>query len=228
MATPLTSSKQARRMVQAALKESPEVAIAPARSATPSCTRCRSTSKPCADSAVHATDAGEPGVRVRRPSLILLMRSTRHLLKSWLPLCIWMAVIFIASTDRGSPAHTSIFIDPFLHWLLPNASADTLDRVHLLIRKLAHLAEYATLGLVLFRALDSTCRSVLRDQRWKIAGLAFGIAALYAASDEFHQSFVPSRHASAVDVLIDTCGAMLGIGMVFAFGKRTADPEGLI
>jgi len=158
------------------------------------------------------------------------MNTVRHLLKNWLPLFIWMALIFIASTDRGSPAHTSHFIDPFLRWLLPTASEVSLDRLHLLIRKSAHLAEYAALGLVLFRAIGSTYRGALRDRRWKIASLALGLAALYAAGDEFHQSFVPSRHASAYDVLIDICGAMIGIAMIFAFGKRTDEtdvsPEG--
>ena len=134
-----------------------------------------------------------------------------------------MALIFIASTDRGSPAHTSRFVDPFLRWLLPTASALTLERAHLLVRKSAHFTEYATLGLVLFRALGSTYRSALRERRWRIAGLAFGIAALYAASDEFHQSFVPSRHASAGDVLIDMCGALFGIAIIFAYGRRTDD-----
>jgi VanZ family protein len=136
-----------------------------------------------------------------------------------------MALIFIASTERGSPAHTWFLLEPFFHWFLPTASAVTADRVHLLIRKTAHLVEYATLGVVLFRALGSTYRGILREQRWKIAALALGIAALYAASDEFHQSFVPSRHSSMGDVLIDTCGAFLGIATIFVIGKRTDDSE---
>jgi len=151
--------------------------------------------------------------------------SLSPLLKYWLPLVIWMALIFVASTEHGSPAHTWLLLEPFFRWFLPTASAVTADRVHLLIRKAAHLAEYATLGVVLFRALGSTYRGLLRDERWKIAALALGIAALYAVSDEFHQSFVPSRHPSASDVLIDTCGAFLGIAIIFAIRRKTDDAE---
>jgi VanZ family protein len=68
----------------------------------------------------------------------------------------------------------------------------------LLLRKLAHLTEYALLGALLLRATPRP-------------GLALGLAALYATSDEVHQHFVEGRHAALVDVLIDTAGALVGI-----------------
>jgi VanZ family protein len=68
----------------------------------------------------------------------------------------------------------------------------------LALRKLAHAAEFALLGALLARA---TGRS----------GLAFAIGALYAVSDELHQSFVPGRHASPVDVAIDAVGVAAGV-----------------
>ena len=63
--------------------------------------------------------------------------------------------------------------------------------------------------------------------RWRIAGAALVVAALYAASDEYHQSFVPSRGASVEDVCIDTCGASVGIGIVLLWRKRHDKNESL-
>ncbi len=68
----------------------------------------------------------------------------------------------------------------------------------LLLRKLAHVTEYAILGALLLRAT-------------RRPGLALGLAGLYAISDEVHQHFVEGRHAAVVDVVIDTSGAVVGI-----------------
>jgi VanZ family protein len=68
----------------------------------------------------------------------------------------------------------------------------------LLLRKLAHVTEYAILGALLLRAT-------------RRPGLALGLATLYAASDEVHQHFVEGRHAAVVDVLIDGIGALVGV-----------------
>ena len=67
----------------------------------------------------------------------------------------------------------------------------------LVLRKLAHATEYTILGALLVRAL----------RRWSWA-LALGVA--YAASDELHQSFVPGRQGSPLDVLIDSVGVIAG------------------
>jgi VanZ family protein len=68
----------------------------------------------------------------------------------------------------------------------------------LVLRKFAHAAEFAVLGALLVRATGRT-------------GLAFAIGALYAASDELHQSFVPGRLGSPFDVAIDALGVAVGI-----------------
>ena len=117
-----------------------------------------------------------------------------------------MALMFFGSTDLMSADHTSRFITPFLRWLDPQISWQTIGQVHFLVRKAAHVTEYAILTGLLFRAL-----------RWSISGLwrrgfvALIPALLYAPLDEFHQSFVPSRTSSIRDVSIDYCGAILGI-----------------
>lgn len=69
-----------------------------------------------------------------------------------------------------------------------------------LLRKLAHAGEYAVLGALLLRATGR-------------AGLAVALGALYAVSDEIHQTFVPGRAGSPVDVGIDTLGIVCGVAV---------------
>jgi VanZ family protein len=128
--------------------------------------------------------------------------AARHL-KYWLPAIAWASLISWASTDLFSTSHTSRFILPVLHWLLPLASGETLERLHFLIRKSAHFTEYFAFSFLLLRAARGEHRGW--QTRWAI--LALMIAAGYSALDEFHQSFVPSRTASPWDSLLDTAGA---------------------
>ena len=53
----------------------------------------------------------------------------------------------------------------------------------------------------------------------KRAGISFGVGVLYAASDEFHQYFIPDRTAAISDVGIDSLGVVVGIGIVVLFWK---------
>jgi len=55
--------------------------------------------------------------------------------------------------------------------------------------------------------------------QWADALIAVAVAGVYAASDELHQYFVPSRGASIADVLLDTTGAAVGILALWAFGR---------
>jgi VanZ family protein len=98
--------------------------------------------------------------------------------RTWLPVLVWAGVIFAFSS-------------------VPNLGTG-LGGWDLVLRKLAHTAEYAILGALLVRA---TGRS------W----LALGLGVLYAASDELHQVFVRGRHGSPVDVAIDAVGLACGI-----------------
>ncbi len=124
-------------------------------------------------------------------------------LKNWLPPIAWACVISLLSTDTFSSEHTSRFFIPILRWMFPHASSGTLELLHAVIRKTAHLTEYFILGGLLHRALRGN------DRGWKLkwAIWAIVIAAGYASLDEFHQSFVPSRTASPWDALLDTVGA---------------------
>ncbi|MEI6561188.1 MAG: VanZ family protein [Verrucomicrobiota bacterium] len=127
-------------------------------------------------------------------------------LKRWGPPACWMFLIFGASADSGSVRHTSRIIDPFCTWLWPNITFLQLEAIHFIVRKAAHMTEFAFLALLLLRAL-----SYDRGDARKWISSAWVLTVAYAASDEFHQSFVPGRNPSLVDVLIDSAGAALGL-----------------
>jgi VanZ family protein len=130
---------------------------------------------------------------------------------------VWLVVIFIDSTDLMSAQHTSRFIVPFLRWLKPNISLEALASIHFLIRKCAHLSEYAVLALLFLRA--AFCMTDLRSPVILYASV-WGACFLVAATDEFHQTLVASRGASASDVMIDSVGAILGLLIAAIFLKR--------
>jgi VanZ family protein len=96
----------------------------------------------------------------------------------WLPVVFWAGVIFAFSSIPSLSTHLGVW--------------DTI------LRKGAHITEYAILGALLYRALGK-----------EPLALAAGI--LYAATDELHQYFVRGRHASPVDVAIDAVGLALGM-----------------
>jgi VanZ family protein len=135
--------------------------------------------------------------------------------KYWLPLLLWLGVIFLGSTDLMSAEHTSRFIVPFLRWLKPDISPEALASIHFIVRKCAHLGEYAVLALLLLRVaifMTNLNRSLA------ILYVSVWVACLVVATtDEFHQAFVASRGALATDIMIDSGGAILGllIGAIF-------------
>jgi len=113
----------------------------------------------------------------------------RSALGAWAPVVAWAAVIFAFSS-------------------VPSLSTE-LGTWDLILRKLAHLTEYAILSALLCRAL-------------RRPGAAIAVAALYAASDEIHQMFVEGRHGALLDVGIDTLGAIAGVILWQALrGRRT-------
>jgi VanZ family protein len=81
--------------------------------------------------------------------------------------------------------------------------------------KLEHALAYSSLGALLFRALIGGLR---RPVTLRAAALAVALAALYGASDEIHQHFVPHRTMDARDLLADTTGAAAAAGMLYAWG----------
>ena len=142
----------------------------------------------------------------------LLTKIRTH--KHWLPVILWMGLIFVMSSDFGSAAHTSVIIEPLVLWIKPNATSEEFELVHFIIRKLGHLSEYAILGLLVLHAIERT-RPAHRAWSWPAASLTLLIAAAYASTDEWHQTFVPGRTAALGDVMIDSCGALVGLMLMF-------------
>jgi VanZ family protein len=143
-------------------------------------------------------------------------------LRYWLPLLIWMTVIFSASADTQSTAHTSRFLEPFLRSLWPDISLEKIDQVRWVVRKAAHLTEFAILAWLWWRALRRPTRYDSKPWSWRIAGCALGAVVLYAISDELHQYFVANRTASVRDVGIDTLGGIAGLGLLRMFYRKRA------
>jgi VanZ family protein len=130
-------------------------------------------------------------------------------LKYWLPLLTWLVVIFVGSTSIMSAEHTSRYIVPFLLWLKPGMSPRAIWIILITARKCAHVIEYAVLALLLWRALRSV--PTLQTKLLMVFSAVLVGCALFAASDEFHQTFVKSRTPSVRDVLLDVTGALLGL-----------------
>jgi VanZ family protein len=142
----------------------------------------------------------------------------KSFLKYWLPLLIWAGVIFIGSTSVLSAERTSRYTVPFLVWLKPGMSPTTIWTIVVIARKCAHISEYAVLALLLWRALRSV--PALRTKALMVFGAALVGCSVFAASDEFHQTFVKSRTPSVRDVLLDVAGALLGLLIAASFARR--------
>ena len=142
----------------------------------------------------------------------------RAFLKYWLPLLVWLGVIFVGSTDLMSAEHTSRFIVPILLWLKPGMAVETVMWILFAVRKCAHASEYAILAFLLWRALRSG--STIRWNMSMLFGAVLIGCAVFAASDEFHQLFVTSRTSSVRDVLLDIAGAFVGLLICVSFAHR--------
>ena len=107
---------------------------------------------------------------MRSNSLKNCTESNHNLIKYWLPVILWMGVIFGMSTETFSSEHTSRFIVPLLNFLFPWLSPQNVDLMHELIRKAVHAAEYFVLGLLLFHAFRSDSSQEWRPQ-WTICAV---------------------------------------------------------
>jgi VanZ family protein len=134
----------------------------------------------------------------------------------WLPPIIWMALIWGFSTDVGSADNTARLFIGVLSRLFPWATPAQIDLAHSLLRKLGHLTEYAILAALWFRALYLGRRLDSAPSAWT----ALAISVAWAMADELHQTFVPSRTASPLDVILDATGATLATLTAHVLTKR--------
>jgi VanZ family protein len=115
----------------------------------------------------------------------------------WIPVVVWMALIFALSAQPHLPSPPSPFWSKVLE-------------------KGGHTLEYAVLGALIWPALGG-----------RMPMLAWVLAVAYAVSDEYHQSFVPGRHPDAMDALFDATGAALAVLLLWwgTFRRRRARVE---
>jgi VanZ family protein len=137
----------------------------------------------------------------------------RGRVRAYAPLVIWIGVIFLFSSPAGASAETSRFIQPMIQFFFPNASPDTFQTIHLIIRKTAHLTEYGILSFLAVRAFR------LSGFAWKSFVLALVVVLVVAALDEFNQSFEPSRTSAVSDVFLDLSGGSIVAFCLYLFGR---------
>ena len=124
--------------------------------------------------------------------------TVRRRLWLWLPVVAWMGTIFFLSALPDLPHPSSDWLD----WLLSST---------------AHLFLFAVLAMLWGRALGVGRRSWL---------IALALTLLYALSDEFHQSFVPGRHADPWDLAFDVLGTGLGLaGWIWLTRRISMSPK---
>lgn len=118
---------------------------------------------------------------------------------------VWMIVVFEFSGQNGdtSQGTSDVIIDKIIE--INSNLESKRDTISFCVRKLAHFSIYLIGGVLVFSFFDTFS---LPKKYVFIFALIFG--AVYAGSDEFHQSFVSGRSAQVRDVCIDTCGVITG------------------
>ena len=122
---------------------------------------------------------------------------------------LWMAIIFLLSSyDSSESNNQSGFIVNFITEIF---NVQNIDLLSFVIRKLAHLTEYAILGLLFTNMLVNYNKKIY---------LSIIICFLYSVSDELHQFFVPGRSLQFRDIIIDFVGILFGILMYYIIFKK--------
>jgi VanZ family protein len=144
------------------------------------------------------------------------VRGYSNLLR-WLAVVLWASAILLASSDLFSADHSGGVLASLLGRFLSPAVFST---VHFALRKCAHLLAYGILGALAFRA--ARAESPGWKSRWALYALA--IVLVVASMDEWHQSTIPSRTGTPIDVGIDLMGAMIAVALSRARHARIAGP----
>lgn len=140
---------------------------------------------------------------------------------------LWMLVIFSFSAQPADEStQTSLrvgravcaVIVPDYAQMTQEKQTAWAERIEFPVRKGAHMTEYGVLAMLWLGVLAG--EEITR----KRAVIAIALTALYASTDEFHQLFVPGRSGQVRDVLIDSCGAAIGVliawGLIRIYSNR--------
>lgn len=146
----------------------------------------------------------------------------------WIPAVLMMGIIFAFSSKTADiSGQSSMTISKYIYSVYERITGgvkteeeklDALETLDHIVRKGAHITEFAMLAAALAWPLR---KSGLKGYRLAVASV--GLAAIYAMTDEFHQTFVPGRSGELKDVGIDTVGALIGysiFSLIRRIGKR--------
>ncbi|MFC1711886.1 VanZ family protein [Patescibacteria group bacterium] len=133
-------------------------------------------------------------------------------LRSWLPVLIWSLAIFVVSS-------------------MPTVQTTEIYWWDFLLKKTAHVIEYGILFFLCFEAVNNLGfrfrdkKLVISKKNINLAKInwyfPFIFSTLYAASDEYHQSFVPGRHAKVRDIGFDILGMLIVLFLIKRFLEKT-------
>lgn len=132
-------------------------------------------------------------------------------LKYLLPSILWMIFIFMMSHTNGNESSNQ---SNFIATIISKFVDIDHEVLTFLIRKTAHMSEYAILLLLIFYGLEK-----ISTYKYKLS-LSLLITFLYACSDEFHQLFIPGRSGQLKDVIIDISGALIMLFVIYLWKKR--------
>ena len=143
---------------------------------------------------------------------MIINKNQTIFLISWTAVLFWMLIIFNLSSqvvDESNKLSTGVaeVIVETVEKVVPGYDLNIREFNHFL-RKNAHFIAYLMLGILVMHALRGS-----GVKRVKAFVLAIGICFLYAVSDEVQQLFVPGRDGQAMDVLIDSIGSTVGVGV---------------
>lgn len=130
--------------------------------------------------------------------------------KYFIPAIIWMIFIFIMSHTVGtvSSQQSNFIADIITQYLKIDYSLLTF-----IIRKTAHMSEYAVLLLLLYFGITK-----IYTHKYSLL-ISLFITFIYACSDEIHQLFIPGRSGQFTDIMIDTSGALIALIIVLVYKK---------
>ena len=128
----------------------------------------------------------------------------------------WAGLIFYLSSQGFGSNFTLALMHELVRILHFNLSAVSFEILHHLVRKLAHLTEYAIFAMLLYGSVADDNPFRWRPPR---ALACLLIPALYSLTDEFHQVFSSGRGPSLIDCGIDTIGASIGILLSYFIGR---------
>jgi VanZ family protein len=144
-----------------------------------------------------------------------------HKKNGWILLTIiWIIVIYffteLPSFNGQSTAaviNKTVVANEITHHVVSSSTGSliTLNELNILFRKSAHIFVFGVLAFLFFKCLDFRRYSYL---------LAWFFTVIYAAFDEWHQSFIPGRVAAIKDVLFDSIGALVALLIIYFLARR--------